>query len=54
MRGSRYGVVAPQRTESGYRLYDESAIRALTTMRMLVTTGWAPKQATGAGARATE
>jgi MerR family transcriptional regulator, light-induced transcriptional regulator len=41
----RYAVVAPRRTESGYRLYDESAIQALATMKALVATGWAPKQA---------
>jgi MerR family transcriptional regulator, light-induced transcriptional regulator len=41
----RYAVVAPQRTESGYRLYDDSAIRALVTMKALVAAGWTPKLA---------
>jgi len=41
----RYAVVAPQRTESGYRLYDEPAIRALAMMKSLVAAGWSPKQA---------
>ena len=41
----RYGVVTPRRTPSGYRLYDEDAIRRLTTMRHLIDGGWAPQQA---------
>ncbi|GAA1141276.1 MerR family transcriptional regulator [Ornithinicoccus hortensis] len=41
----RYGVVSPARTESGYRVYDEEALRRLTRMRDLVAQGWAPKQA---------
>jgi DNA-binding transcriptional MerR regulator/methylmalonyl-CoA mutase cobalamin-binding subunit len=36
----RYGVVRPQRTESGYRLYDDDAIATLTAMRRLVEAGW--------------
>jgi methylmalonyl-CoA mutase cobalamin-binding subunit len=36
----RYGVVRPERTESGYRLYDDAAIDALATMRRLVEEGW--------------
>jgi len=38
----RYGVVTPRRTESGYRLYDDAAIAALSTMRRLVDSGWSP------------
>jgi MerR family transcriptional regulator, light-induced transcriptional regulator len=41
----RYGVVAPRRTESGYRVYDDDALAALSTMRRLVETGWAPAEA---------
>lgn len=41
----RYGVVAPRRTESGYRLYDEQAIAALSAMRRLVDQGWTPASA---------
>lgn len=41
----RYGVVAPTRTASGYRLYDEGAIARLRTMRRLVDAGWAPSTA---------
>jgi len=41
----RYGVVAPRRTESGYRLYDDAAIAALSTMRRLVDNGWSPAAA---------
>jgi DNA-binding transcriptional MerR regulator/methylmalonyl-CoA mutase cobalamin-binding subunit len=41
----RYGVVAPPRTESGYRLYDEDAIRYLDAMRRLVASGMQPNLA---------
>lgn len=41
----RYGVVRPTRTASGYRLYDEDALRRLIVMRHLVDDGWAPQQA---------
>ena len=42
----RYGVVHPERTASGYRLYDERAIARLIAMRHLVThDGMRPSQA---------
>jgi DNA-binding transcriptional MerR regulator/methylmalonyl-CoA mutase cobalamin-binding subunit len=42
----RYGVISPERTESGYRLYDETAIERLAAMRTLVEQeGWRPGQA---------
>ncbi len=41
----RYGIVAPRRTESGYRSYDPPSIARLTTMRSLVDEGWTPKYA---------
>jgi methanogenic corrinoid protein MtbC1 len=41
----RYGIVAPQRTETGYRSYDPPSIARLTTMRKLVDDGWSPKVA---------
>ncbi|MBA4168929.1 MAG: MerR family transcriptional regulator [Chloroflexi bacterium] len=41
----RYGVVAPIRTDSGYRLYDDEAISRLQAMRGLVDGGWSPRQA---------
>ena len=44
----RYGVVAPRRTETGYRTYDPPAIARLTTMRTLVHEGWSPKNAAAA------
>jgi DNA-binding transcriptional MerR regulator/methylmalonyl-CoA mutase cobalamin-binding subunit len=44
----RYAVVAPHRNESGYRLYDEEALAALSTMRRLVTDGWSPAEAADA------
>jgi MerR family transcriptional regulator, light-induced transcriptional regulator len=44
----RYGVVAPARNESGYRLYDEEALTAVSAMRRLVDDGWSPAQAANA------
>jgi DNA-binding transcriptional MerR regulator/methylmalonyl-CoA mutase cobalamin-binding subunit len=41
----RYGIVAPTRTDSGYRLYDEAAIDRLRAMRTLVDEGWSARQA---------
>jgi DNA-binding transcriptional MerR regulator/methylmalonyl-CoA mutase cobalamin-binding subunit len=41
----RYGVVAPARTDSGYRLYDDEAIRSLDAMRRLVASGMPPSAA---------
>lgn len=41
----RYGIVAPMRTDSGYRLYDEAAIDRLRAMRSLVDAGWSARQA---------
>jgi MerR family transcriptional regulator, light-induced transcriptional regulator len=41
----RYGVVAPTRTASGYRLYDDGAIERLRAMRQLIAHGWSAQQA---------
>jgi DNA-binding transcriptional MerR regulator/methylmalonyl-CoA mutase cobalamin-binding subunit len=41
----RYGLVAPARTDSGYRLYDEAAIQRLDAMRRLVADGMPPSVA---------
>ena len=41
----RYGVGTPRRTDSGYRLYDEQAVRALSTMKSLVSEGWSVRSA---------
>ncbi len=42
----RYGVVQPDRTAAGYRLYDDAAITGLIAMRHLVEAeGWRPSQA---------
>jgi DNA-binding transcriptional MerR regulator/methylmalonyl-CoA mutase cobalamin-binding subunit len=41
----RYGIVTPQRNEAGYRLYGESDLAALSTMRTLVEDGWSPADA---------
>ena len=44
----RYGIVAPDRTASGYRLYDDAALARLQTMRRLVDEGWTPSNAAAA------
>ncbi len=41
----RYGVVAPQRSDGGYRLYDDLALRRLAAMKALVDAGWSTAQA---------
>ena len=41
----RYEVVEPERTASGYRLYDEAAIARLRAMRGLINDGWAASTA---------
>ena len=44
----RYGVVVPLRNASGYRLYDEAALAAISTMRRLVDDGWSAASAAAA------
>jgi len=41
----RYGVVAPHRNESGYRLYDQEALARISLMRQRVDDGWSPAAA---------
>jgi len=41
----RYGLVRPHRTEGGYRLYDDDAVRLLRAMVTLVAAGWSPSTA---------
>src|SRR4051812_29773248 len=41
----RYGIVAPLRTDSGYRLYDEEAISRIRAMKELIAAGWAAREA---------
>ncbi len=42
----RYGVIHPERTAAGYRLFDDAAIQRLMAMRQLVEVeGWRPSQA---------
>lgn len=41
----RYGVVTPRRTSTGYRVYDDASLAALSTMRRLIDAGWAPGEA---------
>ena len=41
----RYGVIAPIRTPSGYRLYDDANVDLLVAMRGLVESGWAASEA---------
>jgi DNA-binding transcriptional MerR regulator/methylmalonyl-CoA mutase cobalamin-binding subunit len=44
----RYGVVNPQRTASGYRLYDDEAIATLVRVRELTESGWTASEASRA------
>jgi methanogenic corrinoid protein MtbC1 len=44
----RYGVVRPERTDGGYRLYDPPAVAALTGMRKLINAGWSASAAAAA------
>jgi DNA-binding transcriptional MerR regulator/methylmalonyl-CoA mutase cobalamin-binding subunit len=44
----RYGVVKPQRTASGYRLYDDEAIATLVRVRELTESGWTASEASRA------
>ncbi len=41
----RYGIGLAQRTDSGYRLYDEVALAEVQAMQRLIEGGWAAKQA---------
>ena len=41
----RYEVVVPGRSPSGYRVYDDAAVRRLSAMRALVEAGWSPRLA---------
>lgn len=43
----RYGVVSPDRSAGGYRLYDDAALRRLAAMKALVDSGWSAAQAAG-------
>ena len=44
----RYGVVTPERTPGGYRVYDEAALRRLRAMRRLIHDGWSASAAAAA------
>ena len=44
----RYGVVTPERTTSGYRLYDDHSIATLVRVRELTETGWTASEASRA------
>lgn len=41
----RYGVVHPQRSDGGYRLYGPEDVRALAIMNSLVGSGWSAREA---------
>lgn len=41
----RYDLLAPSRTASGYRIYDEAALARITAMQGLVQAGWTPRAA---------
>ena len=49
----RYGIAAPRRTDSGYRLYDDEAVRTLSLMHSLVQEGWSARQAAEEAGRRT-
>lgn len=36
----RYGIVVPERTSGGYRVYTEADVRSVSTMKQLVDEGW--------------
>jgi len=44
----RYGVVVPMRNASGYRVYDQAALTAISAMRRLVEDGWSASAAAAA------
>jgi DNA-binding transcriptional MerR regulator/methylmalonyl-CoA mutase cobalamin-binding subunit len=44
----RYGVVVPMRNASGYRVYDQDALTAISAMRRLVEDGWSASAAAAA------
>ena len=44
----RYGVVVPQRNESGYRVYSPEDLAAVSSMRRLVEDGWSAAEAANA------
>lgn len=41
----RYGLFAPTRAPSGYRVYDEEALTRIRAMNDLVGQGWSPREA---------
>ena len=41
----RYGVVSPQRSDGGYRLYGPDEVRTLAVMNSLVNEGWSAREA---------
>lgn len=47
----RYDVVEPQRTEAGYRLYDDETLARLRTMAELVADGWTASNAAAEAGR---
>ncbi|EKA62113.1 MerR family transcriptional regulator [Janibacter hoylei PVAS-1] len=47
----RYDVVEPQRTDAGYRLYDDEALARLRTMAELVADGWTASHAAAEAGR---
>lgn len=44
----RYGIVAPARTASGYRQFDDESVARIRTMRALISDGWSPSAAAAA------
>src|SRR5215213_11167645 len=44
----RYGIVAPERSPSGYRRFDDESVARVRTMRSMVESGWSPSAAAAA------
>lgn len=44
----RYGIVSPERSDSGYRRFDDESVARVRTMRGLVDAGWSPSAAAAA------
>ncbi|HEX3264334.1 MAG TPA: MerR family transcriptional regulator [Candidatus Limnocylindrales bacterium] len=44
----RYGIVAPERSPSGYRQFDDEAVARIRAMRALIEEGWSPSAAAAA------
>jgi len=44
----RYGIVSPERSPSGYRLFDDASVARIREMQRLIADGWSPSAAAAA------